>query len=63
MAEWQVFQFWNWFWVGYKMLASIYACSCLQGYTAIHTIQRWSELNWASHWVVFASWVFYRLIQ
>ncbi|XP_070766333.1 protein-serine O-palmitoleoyltransferase porcupine-like [Enoplosus armatus] len=34
-----------------------------EGYTAIHTIQRWSELNWASHWVVFACWVFYRLIQ
>ncbi|KAK2897087.1 protein-serine O-palmitoleoyltransferase porcupine-like isoform X1 [Channa argus] len=34
-----------------------------EGYTAIHTIQRWSELNWMSHWVVFASWVFYRLIQ
>ncbi|XP_073325792.1 protein-serine O-palmitoleoyltransferase porcupine-like [Pagrus major] len=34
-----------------------------EGYAAIHTIQRWSELNWASHWVVFASWVFYRLIQ
>uniref|UniRef100_A0A8C4FA48 Protein-serine O-palmitoleoyltransferase porcupine n=1 Tax=Dicentrarchus labrax TaxID=13489 RepID=A0A8C4FA48_DICLA len=34
-----------------------------EGYAAIHTIQRWSELNWASHWVVFACWVFYRLIQ
>ncbi|XP_070695428.1 protein-serine O-palmitoleoyltransferase porcupine-like [Pempheris klunzingeri] len=34
-----------------------------EGYTAVHTIQRWSELNWASHWVVFACWVFYRLIQ
>ncbi|XP_077436724.1 protein-serine O-palmitoleoyltransferase porcupine-like isoform X1 [Vanacampus margaritifer] len=33
-----------------------------EGYAAIHTIQRWSELNWASHWVVFVSWVFYRLI-
>nr|XP_057907768.1 protein-serine O-palmitoleoyltransferase porcupine-like isoform X1 [Doryrhamphus excisus]XP_057907769.1 protein-serine O-palmitoleoyltransferase porcupine-like isoform X1 [Doryrhamphus excisus] len=33
-----------------------------EGYAAIHTIQRWSDLNWASHWVVFASWVFYRLI-
>ncbi|XP_008286782.1 protein-cysteine N-palmitoyltransferase porcupine-like [Stegastes partitus] len=33
-----------------------------EGYAASHTIQRWSELNWASHWVVFASWVFYRLI-
>ncbi|XP_068186572.1 protein-serine O-palmitoleoyltransferase porcupine-like [Antennarius striatus] len=33
-----------------------------RGYTAYHTIHRWSELNWASHWVVFACWVFYRLI-
>ncbi|XP_037334420.2 protein-serine O-palmitoleoyltransferase porcupine-like [Pungitius pungitius] len=34
-----------------------------EGYAASHTIQRWSELNWASHWVVFACWLFYRLIQ
>ncbi|XP_037539984.1 protein-serine O-palmitoleoyltransferase porcupine-like [Nematolebias whitei] len=34
-----------------------------EGYTAIHTIQRWSELNWASHWVVFGFWIFYRLIR
>ncbi|AWP09185.1 putative protein-cysteine N-palmitoyltransferase porcupine-like [Scophthalmus maximus] len=34
-----------------------------EGYAAIHTIQRWSDLSWASHWVVFACWVFYRLIQ
>lgn len=34
-----------------------------QGYAAVHTIQRWSELNWASHWVVLASWVFYLLIR
>ncbi|KAG7220418.1 hypothetical protein INR49_018256 [Caranx melampygus] len=34
-----------------------------QGYAAIHTIQRWSNLGWASHWVVFGSWVFYCLIQ
>uniref|UniRef100_A0A3Q3WWZ4 Porcupine O-acyltransferase like n=1 Tax=Mola mola TaxID=94237 RepID=A0A3Q3WWZ4_MOLML len=33
-----------------------------EGYKAIHTIHRWSELNWASHWVMFACWVFYRLI-
>ncbi|XP_028266538.1 protein-serine O-palmitoleoyltransferase porcupine-like [Parambassis ranga] len=33
-----------------------------EGYTAIHTIQRWSDLNWASHWVLLACWVFYRLI-
>ncbi|XP_054904565.1 protein-serine O-palmitoleoyltransferase porcupine-like [Poeciliopsis prolifica] len=34
-----------------------------EGYAAMHTIQRWSELNWASHWIIFACWVFYRLIQ
>ncbi|XP_023283474.1 protein-serine O-palmitoleoyltransferase porcupine-like isoform X1 [Seriola lalandi dorsalis] len=34
-----------------------------EGYAAIHTIQRWSDLSWASHWVVFGCWVFYRLIQ
>ncbi|TDH10113.1 hypothetical protein EPR50_G00071540 [Perca flavescens] len=34
-----------------------------EGYTAIHTIRRWSELNWAGHWVVLACWLFYRLIQ
>lgn len=34
-----------------------------QGYAAGHTIRRWSELNWASHWVVVACWIFYRLIQ
>uniref|UniRef100_A0A8C7JD73 Porcupine O-acyltransferase like n=3 Tax=Oncorhynchus TaxID=8016 RepID=A0A8C7JD73_ONCKI len=34
-----------------------------EGYVANHTIQKWSELNWASHWLVFGSWLFYRLIQ
>ncbi|KAM4610802.1 protein-serine O-palmitoleoyltransferase porcupine-like isoform 1-T5 [Polymixia lowei] len=34
-----------------------------EGYVANHTIQKWSELNWSSHWVVFICWVFYRLIQ
>ncbi|KAM4737878.1 protein-serine O-palmitoleoyltransferase porcupine-like isoform 3-T3 [Anableps anableps] len=34
-----------------------------KGYAAIHTIQRWSELNWASHWIIFACWIFCRLIQ
>uniref|UniRef100_A0A668AHH2 Porcupine O-acyltransferase like n=1 Tax=Myripristis murdjan TaxID=586833 RepID=A0A668AHH2_9TELE len=34
-----------------------------EGYLASHTIQKWSELNWASHQVVFVCWVFYRLIQ
>lgn len=46
------------------MLNLVFVCvSGVQGYPAIHTIHRWSELNWASHWVVFACWVFYRLIQ
>uniref|UniRef100_A0A673ZY70 Protein-serine O-palmitoleoyltransferase porcupine n=1 Tax=Salmo trutta TaxID=8032 RepID=A0A673ZY70_SALTR len=35
----------------------------LAGYVANHTIQKWSELSWASHWLVFACWVFYRPIQ
>lgn len=35
----------------------------LQDYAAVHTIQRWSELNWASHWVALACWVFYLLIR
>uniref|UniRef100_UPI003AABE465 protein-serine O-palmitoleoyltransferase porcupine-like isoform X1 n=1 Tax=Centroberyx gerrardi TaxID=166262 RepID=UPI003AABE465 len=27
-----------------------------------HTIQKWSELSWTSHWVTFGCWVLYRLI-
>uniref|UniRef100_A0AAQ4Q263 Porcupine O-acyltransferase n=1 Tax=Gasterosteus aculeatus aculeatus TaxID=481459 RepID=A0AAQ4Q263_GASAC len=27
-----------------------------------HTIQKWSELSWTSHWVTFGCWIFYRLI-
>lgn len=38
-------------------------CWSLQGYPAIHTIRRWAQLDWAGHWVVFACWVFYRLIK
>ncbi|XP_015196837.1 protein-serine O-palmitoleoyltransferase porcupine isoform X1 [Lepisosteus oculatus] len=34
-----------------------------EGYVANHTIQKWSELSWASHWVTFGCWVFYRLIR
>ncbi|XP_076859760.1 porcupine O-acyltransferase like [Brachyhypopomus gauderio] len=33
-----------------------------KGYMASHTIQKWSELNWASHWVTVGCWVFYWLI-
>lgn len=43
--------------------AVIHVFMSLKGYAAIHTIQRWSELNWAGHWAVVACWVFYRLIQ
>ncbi|KAM9752443.1 protein-serine O-palmitoleoyltransferase porcupine-like [Menidia menidia] len=34
-----------------------------EGFAAIHTIQRWSDLGWAGHWLLFACWVLYRLIQ
>ncbi|KAL7988170.1 hypothetical protein Chor_007089, partial [Crotalus horridus] len=34
-----------------------------QGYGMSYTIHKWSELNWASHWVTFGCWVFYRLIS
>ncbi|KAM7134405.1 protein-serine O-palmitoleoyltransferase porcupine isoform 2-T3 [Macrochelys suwanniensis] len=33
-----------------------------QGYGMSYTIYKWSELSWASHWVTFGCWVFYRLI-
>ncbi|KAJ8016375.1 hypothetical protein DPEC_G00006560 [Dallia pectoralis] len=33
-----------------------------EGYVANHTIQKWSELGWASHWLVFGCWLFYRLL-
>ncbi|XP_072770940.1 protein-serine O-palmitoleoyltransferase porcupine-like isoform X1 [Nerophis lumbriciformis] len=33
-----------------------------EGYTAIHTIRRWSDLSWAGHWLLLVSWIFYRLI-
>uniref|UniRef100_A0A8C8RLB3 Protein-serine O-palmitoleoyltransferase porcupine n=1 Tax=Pelusios castaneus TaxID=367368 RepID=A0A8C8RLB3_9SAUR len=34
-----------------------------QGYGMSYTIHKWSEMGWASHWVTFACWVFYRLIS
>uniref|UniRef100_G3PH50 Porcupine O-acyltransferase like n=1 Tax=Gasterosteus aculeatus aculeatus TaxID=481459 RepID=G3PH50_GASAC len=42
-----------------------YLGSILRRYNGFHfpSTCRWSELNWASHWVVFACWLFYRLIQ
>uniref|UniRef100_A0A671W515 Porcupine O-acyltransferase n=1 Tax=Sparus aurata TaxID=8175 RepID=A0A671W515_SPAAU len=27
-----------------------------------HTIQKWSELSWTSHWVTFGCWILYRLL-
>uniref|UniRef100_A0A4X2KP32 Protein-serine O-palmitoleoyltransferase porcupine n=1 Tax=Vombatus ursinus TaxID=29139 RepID=A0A4X2KP32_VOMUR len=34
-----------------------------QGYGMSHTIRKWSELGWASHWLTFSCWIFYRLIS
>ncbi|CAL8369194.1 unnamed protein product [Lota lota] len=34
-----------------------------EGYLASHTLRRWSELNWASHWAVCVCWLFYCLIK
>nr|XP_034805420.1 protein-serine O-palmitoleoyltransferase porcupine isoform X4 [Pan paniscus] len=33
-----------------------------QGYGMAYTVHKWSELSWASHWVTFGCWIFYRLI-
>ncbi|GAB1302627.1 Protein-serine O-palmitoleoyltransferase porcupine [Apodemus speciosus] len=33
-----------------------------QGYGMAYTVHKWSELGWASHWVTFGCWIFYRLI-
>ncbi|XP_023573571.1 protein-serine O-palmitoleoyltransferase porcupine isoform X5 [Octodon degus] len=33
-----------------------------QGYGMAYTVHKWSELNWASHWVTFGCWICYRLI-
>ncbi|XP_077369487.1 protein-serine O-palmitoleoyltransferase porcupine-like [Festucalex cinctus] len=27
-----------------------------------HTIQKWSELSWTSHWITFGCWILYRLV-
>nr|KAF6492810.1 porcupine O-acyltransferase [Molossus molossus] len=32
------------------------------GYGMAYTVRKWSELSWASHWVTFGCWIFYRLI-
>lgn len=34
----------------------------LQDNITHHTIQKWSELSWNSHWVTFGCWILYRLI-
>ncbi|XP_044539841.1 protein-serine O-palmitoleoyltransferase porcupine-like, partial [Gracilinanus agilis] len=34
-----------------------------QGYGMSHTVRKWSELGWASHWLTFSCWIFYRLIS
>uniref|UniRef100_A0A3B4AYG9 Porcupine O-acyltransferase like n=1 Tax=Periophthalmus magnuspinnatus TaxID=409849 RepID=A0A3B4AYG9_9GOBI len=36
--------------------------SLLQGYAAAHTLQRWSELHWTSHWIVILSWIISHII-
>ncbi|XP_051914089.1 protein-serine O-palmitoleoyltransferase porcupine-like [Hippocampus zosterae] len=30
--------------------------------TSHHTIQKWSELSWTSHWITFGCWIVYRLV-
>uniref|UniRef100_A0A3B3WH84 Porcupine O-acyltransferase n=1 Tax=Poecilia mexicana TaxID=48701 RepID=A0A3B3WH84_9TELE len=34
----------------------------LQDEITHHTIQKWSELSWTSHWATFGCWILYRLI-
>lgn len=34
-----------------------------QGYGMSYTIRKWSELNWASHWVTLGCWVLARLLR
>lgn len=34
-----------------------------QGYGMAYTIRKWSELNWASHWVTLGCWVLARLLH
>ncbi|KAM4021295.1 protein-serine O-palmitoleoyltransferase porcupine isoform 3-T4 [Anomaloglossus baeobatrachus] len=33
-----------------------------EGYGMAHTVNKWSELSWAGHWLTFGCWVMYRLI-
>uniref|UniRef100_A0A8C5HCW0 Protein-serine O-palmitoleoyltransferase porcupine-like n=1 Tax=Gouania willdenowi TaxID=441366 RepID=A0A8C5HCW0_GOUWI len=48
--SWSLYSTWSGF-KGFKL-----------SYTAIHTIQRWSELNWASHWIVFLCWLLFLIL-
>ncbi|KAJ0036116.1 hypothetical protein NQD34_004793 [Periophthalmus magnuspinnatus] len=32
------------------------------GYATAHTLQRWSELHWTSHWIVILSWIISHII-
>ncbi|XP_039569250.1 protein-serine O-palmitoleoyltransferase porcupine [Passer montanus] len=34
-----------------------------QGYGMAYTVRKWSELNWASHWVTLGCWVLARLLR
>uniref|UniRef100_A0A3B5MHG9 Uncharacterized protein n=1 Tax=Xiphophorus couchianus TaxID=32473 RepID=A0A3B5MHG9_9TELE len=34
----------------------------LQDEITHHTVQKWSELSWTSHWATFGCWILYRLI-
>lgn len=38
-------------------------CFYLQGYGWEHTLSKWSQLNYASHWVALITFVFYWLIK
>ncbi|KAK7884377.1 hypothetical protein WMY93_027500 [Mugilogobius chulae] len=33
-----------------------------EGYAAAHTLQRWSELHWTSHWIILLNWAVSRLV-
>lgn len=39
------------------------AISSPQGYGMAYTVRKWSELNWASHWVTLGCWVLARLLR
>lgn len=43
-------------------MKSIKNILALQDDATHHTIQKWSELSWTSHWLTFGCWVLYRLL-